>query len=65
MQEHARIQIARSRAHHDPAGRREAHGRVDAHALANGGEAGAVPQVGDDDPSQRRSGVNRAATPGG
>ena len=45
MQEHARIQIARSPAHHDPAGRREAHGRVDAHTLANGGEAGSVPQV--------------------
>jgi hypothetical protein len=41
MDEHAGIEVARARAHHDAAGRREAHRRVDRRAVAHGRQAAA------------------------
>jgi len=45
VHEHARIEVARARAHHHAAGRREGHGGVDAAAGVERGQARAVAQV--------------------
>ena len=60
IEQHARIEIAGARAHHQPAGRREAHGRVDANAVVHGGHARPVAQVRDDHPAVGRVAVQRA-----
>ena len=60
VEQHARIEIAAPRAHHQAAGRREPHGRVDANAVVHGGHARPVAEVRDDHPAVGRVAVERA-----
>src|SRR5215218_10930844 len=46
---HARVEVAAPRAHHEPAGRGKAHGRVDADAAPDGGYARTVAEMRDDE----------------
>ncbi len=48
MDEQAGIEIAGARAHNDAACRRQAHRSVDGVTVGNGGDAGAVSQMSDD-----------------
>ena len=51
VEQHARIQIAAARAHHQAVEGGEAHARGDAPALPHGAHAGAVAQMEDDHPA--------------
>ena len=50
MQHHARIEVARAGAHHQPVERGEPHGRIDAAPVRHGAEAGAVAEMRGDHP---------------
>ena len=52
VHEHAGVEVAGAGAHHDAAGRREAHRRVDRAAVADGAQAGAAAEVGDHGPAE-------------
>src|SRR5918998_1872654 len=49
MDEHARVEVAAPRTHHEPAGRGEAHRSVEADATPHGCKACTVAQMRDDD----------------
>ena len=49
VDQQAGVEVAGTRAHHQAAQRREAHRGVDAAAMLDGGHAGAMPQVGNDE----------------
>ena len=53
VHQHAGVEVAAPRAHHEAARRREAHRRVDGKPVAHGSEAGAVAQVRDDRAAER------------
>ena len=56
--QHARIEVAASRAHDHAPRRRKAHGRVDGTTVAHGGQAGAVSEMRDD-AAPERGGAHR------
>ena len=54
VDKHAGIEVSAPRAHHQAAGGRESHRGIDADTAADGRHAGAVAQVGDDQPAVGR-----------
>src|SRR5947199_9778294 len=44
-----RVKVARTRAHHESTGGRESHRCIYGNAVLNGGHAGSISQMGDDD----------------
>ena len=60
VQHHAGIERAAARAHQQAVERGEAHGRVDAAAVPHGAHAGAIAEMGDDDPAARQPDRSRA-----
>src|SRR5437773_10096415 len=54
VDKHARVEVPAPRAHHEAAGRRESHRRIDGDAIAYRGHARAVAEMRDDRAAERR-----------